>query len=41
MKADEKDVVGALCLLVSEIQKDAKEGDGGELVMLRSTRKPL
>jgi len=35
MKAGEKDVVGALRLLVSELQKDVKEGDGDELVVLR------
>jgi uncharacterized protein len=39
MKAGDKDVVGALRLLVSELQKDAKEGDGDELVVLRREHK--
>jgi uncharacterized protein len=39
MKAGEKDVVVALRLLVSELQKDAKEGDGDELVVLRREHK--
>jgi uncharacterized protein YqeY len=39
MKAGEKDVVGALRLLVSELQKDVKEGDGNELAVLRREHK--
>ena len=39
MKAGERDVVGALRLLVSELQKDVKEGDGDELVVLRREHK--
>ncbi len=39
MKAGEKDLVGALRLLLSELQKDAKEGDGDELAVLRRERK--
>jgi hypothetical protein len=35
MKAGERDVAGALRLLVSELQKDAKEGAGDELAVLR------
>ncbi len=33
MKAGERDVAGALRLLVSELQKDVKEGDGDELAV--------
>jgi uncharacterized protein len=39
MKAGEKDLVGALRLLVSELQKDQKEGPGDELAVLRRERK--
>jgi hypothetical protein len=39
MKAGDKDRVGALRLLVSELQKDAKEGPGDELAVLRRERK--
>ncbi len=39
MKAGEKDLVGALRLLLSELQKDVKEGDGDELAVLRRERK--
>jgi uncharacterized protein YqeY len=39
MKAGEKDVVGALRLLLSELQKEAKEGKGDEQAVLRRERK--
>lgn len=39
MKAGEKERVGALRLLLSELQKAAKEGDGDELAVLRRERK--
>lgn len=39
MKAGEKDLVSALRLLVSELQKDAKEGTGDEVGVLRRERK--
>jgi uncharacterized protein YqeY len=39
MKAGEKDRVGALRLILSELQKDAKEGSGDELAVLRRERK--
>jgi len=39
MKAGERDRVGALRLLVSELQKAAKDGDGDELAVLRRERK--
>ena len=39
MKAGEKELVGALRLLVSELQRDEKEGDGDELAVLRRERK--
>jgi uncharacterized protein YqeY len=39
MKAGEKDRVGALRLVLSELQKAAKEGDGDELAVLRRERK--
>jgi uncharacterized protein YqeY len=39
MKAGDKELVGALRLLVSELQKDAKEGRGDELAVLRRERK--
>ncbi len=39
MKAGEKDVVGALRLLVSELQKDVKEGGDNELGVLRREHK--
>ncbi len=39
MKAGEREVVAALRLLVSELQKDAKEGDGDELAVLRREHK--
>jgi hypothetical protein len=39
MKAGEKDRVGTLRLILSELQKDAKEGAGDELAVLRRERK--
>jgi uncharacterized protein YqeY len=39
MKAGEKGRVGALRLVLSELQKDAKEGGGDELAVLRRERK--
>jgi uncharacterized protein len=39
MKAREKDRVSALRLVLSELQKAAKEGDGDELSVLRRERK--
>ncbi len=39
MKAGDKDLVGALRLLTSELQKDAKEGRGDELAVMRRERK--
>ena len=39
MKAGDKATVGALRLLTSELQKDAKEGRGDELAVLRRERK--
>ena len=39
MKAGERDVAGALRLLVSELQKDVKEGAGDELAVLRREHK--
>lgn len=39
MKAGEKDLVGALRLLVSELQKDVKEGRNDELAVLRREKK--
>jgi uncharacterized protein YqeY len=39
MKAGDRDVAGALRLLVSELQKDAKEGDGDELAVMRREQK--
>jgi uncharacterized protein len=39
MKAGERDVAGALRLLVSELQQDAKEGPGDEFAVLRRERK--
>jgi uncharacterized protein YqeY len=39
MKAGERERVGALRLLVSELQKDAKEGAGDEQAVLRRERK--
>jgi uncharacterized protein len=39
MKAGEKSRVGALRLVLSELQKDAKEGAGDELAVLRRERK--
>jgi uncharacterized protein YqeY len=39
MKAGQKDRVGALRLVLSELQKDAKEGKGDELAVLRRERK--
>mgnify|MGYP000595492682 CR=1 FL=1 len=39
MKAGEKDRVGALRLVLSELQKAAKEGDADELAVLRRERK--
>jgi uncharacterized protein len=39
MKAGEKERVGALRMVISELQKDAKEGAGDELAVLRRERK--
>jgi uncharacterized protein YqeY len=39
MKAGERERVGALRLVLSELQKDAKEGSGDELAVLRRERK--
>jgi hypothetical protein len=39
MKAGEKQRVGALRLVLSELQRDAKEGPGDELAVLRRERK--
>ena len=39
MKAGDKQRVSALRLILSELQKDAKEGDGDELAVLRRERK--
>ncbi|HWD70651.1 MAG TPA: GatB/YqeY domain-containing protein [Solirubrobacteraceae bacterium] len=39
MKAGERDVAVALRLLVSELQKDVKDGDGDELAVLRREHK--
>jgi uncharacterized protein YqeY len=39
MKAGEKDRVSALRMILSELQKDAKEGAGDELAVLRRERK--
>ncbi|HEX4345138.1 MAG TPA: GatB/YqeY domain-containing protein [Solirubrobacteraceae bacterium] len=39
MKAREADRVGALRLVLSELQKSAKEGDGDEIAVLRRERK--
>ena len=39
MKAGERDRVSALRLVLSELQKDAKEGAGDELAVLRRERK--
>jgi uncharacterized protein YqeY len=39
MKAGEKERVGALRMVLSELQKDAKDGDGDELAVLRRERK--
>jgi uncharacterized protein len=39
MKAGDKDRVGALRMVLSELQKAAKEGSGDELAVLRRERK--
>ena len=39
MKAGERDRVSALRLVLSELQKSAKDGDGDELAVLRRERK--
>ncbi|HUA11368.1 MAG TPA: GatB/YqeY domain-containing protein [Solirubrobacteraceae bacterium] len=39
MRSGEKERVGALRLVLSELQKDSKEGDGDELAVLRRERK--
>src|SRR3954453_4334968 len=39
MKAGERERVAALRLVLSELQKDAKEGPGDELAVLRRERK--
>jgi uncharacterized protein YqeY len=39
LKAGERDLAGALRLVVSELQKDVKDGDGDELAVLRREHK--
>jgi uncharacterized protein len=39
LKAGERDLAGALRLVVSELQKDVKDGDGDELGVLRREHK--
>jgi len=39
MKAGERERVGALRMVLSELQKDAKDGAGDELALLRRERK--
>jgi hypothetical protein len=39
MKAGDKQLVGALRLVLSELQKEAKEGNGDEMAVLRRERK--
>jgi len=39
MKAGERDVVGAMRLVISELQKEAREGDGDEVAVLRREHK--
>ena len=39
LKAGERDVAGALRVIVSELQKDVKEGDGDEIAVLRREHK--
>lgn len=39
MKAGEKERVGALRMVLAELQKDAKEGSGDEVAVLRRERK--
>ncbi|MGH2843439.1 MAG: GatB/YqeY domain-containing protein [Solirubrobacteraceae bacterium] len=39
LKAGDRDLAGALRLVVSELQKDAKEGAGDELAVLRREHK--
>jgi len=39
LKAGDRDLAGALRLLLSELQKDAREGTGDELAVLRRERK--
>jgi uncharacterized protein len=39
LKAGERDTAGALRLVVSELQKNVKEGDGDELAVLRREHK--
>jgi uncharacterized protein len=39
MKAGERERVGALRMVLSELQKDAKDGNGDELAVLRRERK--
>ncbi len=39
MKAGERERVGALRMVLSELQKDAKDGAGDELAVLRRERK--
>jgi uncharacterized protein len=39
MKAGERDRVGALRMIASALQQDAKEGDGDEVAVLRRERK--
>jgi uncharacterized protein YqeY len=39
MKAGEKERIGALRMVLSELQKDAKDGSGDELALLRRERK--
>jgi uncharacterized protein len=39
LKAGERDLAGALRLVVSELQKDVKDGDGDEIAVLRREHK--
>jgi uncharacterized protein YqeY len=39
LKAGERDLAGALRLVLSELQKDVKDGDGDELAVLRREHK--
>jgi hypothetical protein len=39
LKAGDREIAGALRLVISELQKDAKDGNGDELAVLRRERK--